>query len=79
MIRIRTKDSIGNTRYLFQAKDGSWKCASQAGTPLAFSYLTKDAMVLRFALEDAGDDAEAALAAVKAHAEYTKTAELVLS
>lgn len=77
-IRIRIT-RYNHYSYIHQGKDGRWRATSQNGTPMALSNYCKDEMVLRFALEDAGDDPGPALAACREHLypQYAETAELL--
>lgn len=77
-IRIGFNDSFGNAAYLYQDRSGGWHAASRNGTPQSFSNYADDAMKLRFALEDAGDDPQAALAAFKDHAQKAPAATATL-
>lgn len=69
-IRIRGSDMFGNLRYI-TVYDGTVHVYSASGMPLSLSNIAKDAMALRFALEDAASDAQAAVQAVKAMSKLT--------
>lgn len=80
-IRIRIPKTTVYTYYIYRTSSGRWQLSNNSGVPLALSNICRDEMLLRFALEDAGDDAQKALDAVKTHvhSQYGKVAELVAS
>lgn len=65
-IRIQFSNAFGDIFYLFNNTKGQWTIASRSGMGEAFSNFTDDAMLLRFALEDA-TSAEQALDALNKH------------
>jgi hypothetical protein len=78
-IRIQIKDDLGNISYLSRGTTGYWQLVSRGGIPLGLSNIVDDEPMTRFALEDAGDDGNAALAAITSHLRGKKTATLVSS
>lgn len=78
-IRIRIPKSQSYTYYIFQTGSGRWALSNNSGVPLSLSNICRDEMLLRFALEDAGNDPQKVLAAVKlhTHSQYGSIAELV--
>ena len=76
-IRIEITDTLGNISYLSRRHDGWWQLVSQRGIPLALGNVVENEPLVRFAIQDAGDDADAILAAVTTHLSGTRTARLL--
>ena len=76
-IRIEIRDSLGNLSYLSRNPDGWWRLVSQHGIPLSLSNVVNNEPLVRFAIQDAGDDANAILKAVTKHLSGTRTARLL--
>jgi hypothetical protein len=76
-IRIEITDTLGNISYLSRRHDGWWQLVSQRGIPLALGNVVENEPLVRFAIQDAGDDANAILEAVTKHLSGTRTARLL--
>ena len=76
-IRIEITDTLGNISYLSRRHDGWWQLVSHRGIPLALGNVVENEPLVRFAIQDAGDDANAILEAIKRHLSGTRTARLL--
>jgi hypothetical protein len=76
-IRIEIRDSLGNLSYLSRRHDGWWQLVSQRGIPLALGNVVDNEPLVRFAIQDAGDDANAILDAITKNLSGTRTARLL--
>jgi hypothetical protein len=78
-VRVQIKDDLGNISYLSRTTGGYWHLVSRNGIALGLSTVVSDEPLARFALEDAGDDADAVLQAVRRHLSGRRTATLLSS
>jgi hypothetical protein len=76
-IRIEITDTLGNMSYLSRNSNGWWQLVSQRGIPLALGNVVENEPLVRFAIQDAGDDVNAILTAVTTHLSGTRTARLL--
>ncbi|WP_262267200.1 MULTISPECIES: hypothetical protein [Microvirga] len=76
-VRIQIRDDLGNISYLSRTKSGYWNLVSQNGIALGLSNVVGNEPLARFALEDAGDDGEAVLEAIRKYLSGKRTATLL--
>lgn len=76
-IRIEITDTLGNISYLSRNTNGWWQLVSQHGIPLALSNVVDNEPLVRFAIQDAGDDGDAILAAITKNLSGTRKARLL--
>ncbi|QRM34896.1 hypothetical protein [Microvirga sp. VF16] len=76
-VRIQISDDLGNISYLSRTTGGYWNLVSRNGIALGLSTVVNNEPLARFALEDAGDDGEALLEAIKKHLSGKRTATLL--
>ncbi|MBD2745920.1 hypothetical protein IC232_04325 [Microvirga sp. BT688] len=76
-IRIEITDTLGNISYLSRNSNDWWQLVSQRGIPLALGNVVENEPLVRFAIQDAGDDANAILQAITKHLSGTRTARLL--
>ncbi|WP_114944421.1 hypothetical protein [Microvirga calopogonii] len=78
-VRIQIRDDLGNISYLSRTSSGYWNLVSRNGIALGLSTVVSDEPLARFALEDAGDDGNAVLEAIRRHLSGRRTATLLSS
>jgi hypothetical protein len=78
-VRIQIRDDLGNISYLSRTTGGYWHLVSRTGIALGLSTIVNDEPLARFALEDAGNDGNAVLQAIRRHLSGRRTATLLSS